>query len=38
MTVAPKVDAKIDVRDLKSVRDAARATGGVVLGDSTCSG
>lgn len=29
MTVAPK----IDVRDLKSVRAAARATGGVVLGD-----
>lgn len=29
MTVAPK----IDVRDLKSVRDAARKPGGVVLGD-----
>ena len=29
MTVAPK----IDVRDLKSVRDAAHGTGGVVLGD-----
>lgn len=29
MTVAPK----IDVRDLKSVRKAARETGGVVLGD-----
>ena len=29
MTVAPK----IDVRDLKSVRNAARETGGVVLGD-----
>ena len=29
MTVAPK----IDVRDLKSVRAAARETGGVVLGD-----
>ncbi|MCW1952122.1 MAG: sensor histidine kinase [Octadecabacter sp.] len=29
MTVAPK----IDVRDLKSVRDAAHETGGVVLGD-----
>ncbi len=29
MTVAPE----IDVRDLKSVRDAARGTGGVVLGD-----
>jgi len=29
MTVAPK----IDVRDLKSVRDAAHSTGGVVLGD-----
>lgn len=33
MTVAPKIDAKIDVRDLKSVRDAARGSGGVVLGD-----
>ena len=33
MTVAPKIDAKIDVRDLKSVRDAAQASGGVVLGD-----
>lgn len=33
MTVAPKVDAKIDVRDLKSVRNAALGNGGVVIGD-----